>query len=119
MTLTPKKSASPPPSFPFPVLDLTDLDSPDTAATFRAALLKATHEVGFFYLTGTGVSPELEERLLSAARAFFSLPEAEKLEIENIKRCVGVGGRPVPAEPSLSFRSADHLPAPDSAATHA
>ncbi|TXT07197.1 hypothetical protein VHUM_03367 [Vanrija humicola] len=79
------KSASPPPSFPFPVLDLTDLDSPETAATFRAALLKATHEVGFFYLTGTGVSPALEERLLAAARSFFALPEAEKLEIENIK----------------------------------
>lgn len=74
-------------SFPFPVLDLRELDrGEDAAARFRADLLKATHEVGFFYLVGTGVSPELEVRLLSAARAFFALPEADKLEIENVKR---------------------------------
>ncbi|BEI80826.1 hypothetical protein CcaverHIS002_0113550 [Cutaneotrichosporon cavernicola] len=72
--------------FPFPVLDLRELDGgEDAAARFRAALLRATHEVGFFYLVGTGVNPDLEARLLTAARAFFALPDKDKLEIENVK----------------------------------
>lgn len=68
-----------------PVLDLSLLDQgPEAAARFRDELRAATHDVGFFYLTGTGVSPALEERLLQAAKDFFALPEAEKLSIENV-----------------------------------
>jgi isopenicillin N synthase-like dioxygenase len=69
-----------------PILDLSQLDGgPDAAAAFREDLRDATHRVGFFYLTGTGVSPELEARLHHAARDFFRLPDADKLAIENIK----------------------------------
>ncbi|REJ06114.1 isopenicillin N synthase family oxygenase [Microbacterium bovistercoris] len=69
-----------------PVLDLSRLDAgPEAAARFRADLRAATHDVGFFYLTGTGVSPELEDRLHRAARDFFALPETDKLSIENVK----------------------------------
>jgi isopenicillin N synthase-like dioxygenase len=69
-----------------PVLDLSLLDQgPEAAERFRAELRTATHEVGFFYLTGTGVSPELEARLHRAAREFFELSDEAKLEIENIK----------------------------------
>ncbi|QKJ19831.1 isopenicillin N synthase family dioxygenase [Microbacterium hominis] len=69
-----------------PILDLSLLDrGPDAAAEFRAQLRAATHDVGFFYLTGTGISPELEARMHRAARAFFALPEDEKLAIENVK----------------------------------
>ena len=70
---------------PLPILDLSLLDQGDAAAArFRDELRAATHDVGFFYLTGTGVSPELEERLLAASRDFFALPEADKLAIENV-----------------------------------
>ena len=69
-----------------PILDLSQLDAgPEAAARFRDDLRAATHDVGFFYLTGTGVSPELEARLHRAARDFFALPEADKLAIENVK----------------------------------
>ena len=69
-----------------PVLDLSLLDAGEqSAAEFRVQLRRATHEVGFFYLVGTGVTPELEARLLSAARDFFNLPEEDKLAIENVK----------------------------------
>lgn len=68
-----------------PILDLSRLDDGDAAAAeFRAQLREATHEVGFFYLTGTGISPALEARLHRAARDFFALPEADKLAIENV-----------------------------------
>lgn len=69
-----------------PILDLSLLDQgPDAAAQFRDDLRAATHDVGFFYLTGTGVSPELFDRLHRAARDFFDLPEEDKLTIENVK----------------------------------
>lgn len=69
-----------------PVLDFSLLDQgPDAAARFREELREATHEVGFFYLVGTGITPDLEQRLLRAAREFFALPEADKLAIENTR----------------------------------
>ncbi|MBC6494412.1 isopenicillin N synthase family oxygenase [Microbacterium sp. CFBP9023] len=69
-----------------PILDLSQLDAgPEAAARFRDDLRAATHDVGFFYLTGTGVSPELEARLHRAALDFFALPDDEKLAIENVK----------------------------------
>ncbi len=68
-----------------PILDLSLLDEgPDAAASFRDQLRAATHDVGFFYLTGTGVTPALEARLRRTARAFFDLPEPDKLAIENV-----------------------------------
>jgi isopenicillin N synthase-like dioxygenase len=68
-----------------PVLDLSLLDAgPAEAARFRDELRAATRDVGFFYLTGAGVSRELESELHRAARDFFALPEADKLEIENV-----------------------------------
>lgn len=68
-----------------PVLDFALLDAgPEQAALFREQLRVATHDVGFFYLTGTGVSAGLEQRLHRAARDFFALPEADKLAIENV-----------------------------------
>jgi len=69
-----------------PILDLSRLDrGEDEADAFRADLRAATRDVGFFYLTGTGISAELEQRLHRAARDFFALPEADKLAIENVK----------------------------------
>ncbi|PRB08419.1 isopenicillin N synthase family oxygenase [Microbacterium sp. MYb64] len=69
-----------------PILDLSQLDAgPEAAAAFRDDLRAATHDVGFFYLTGTGVTPELERRLHQAALDFFALPEGDKLAIENVK----------------------------------
>uniref|UniRef100_UPI0025E41DCA isopenicillin N synthase family dioxygenase n=1 Tax=uncultured Microbacterium sp. TaxID=191216 RepID=UPI0025E41DCA len=68
-----------------PILDLSLLDQgPEAASRFRDELRAATHDVGFFYLTGTGVTPDLEARLLQAAHDFFALPEADRLAIENI-----------------------------------
>jgi len=68
-----------------PVLDFSQLDG-DAAdiARFRDELRAATHDVGFFYLTGTGIPAGLEDRLHRVAREFFALPEADKLAIENV-----------------------------------
>jgi isopenicillin N synthase-like dioxygenase len=69
-----------------PILDISRLDAgEDEAAAFRAELLAATHDIGFFYLVGHGVPKLLQERVIGTARRFFDLPEADKLAIENLK----------------------------------
>lgn len=63
-----------------PVIDLDEL----ATAEGRALLRDVTHEVGFFYLVGHGVDEELISRVRAAARAFFALPERDKLSIAMI-----------------------------------
>jgi isopenicillin N synthase-like dioxygenase len=51
---------------------------------FRSALREATHDHGFFHLTGHGVDPELVSTVLSLARTFFALPADAKDEISQL-----------------------------------
>jgi len=67
-----------------PILDFAQLAAGDeAAAAFRSQLLEATHEVGFFYLTGHGIADADFDEMIDVAKQFFELPEAEKLAIEN------------------------------------
>ena len=67
-----------------PILDFSQLNAGDeAAAAFRAQLLDATHNIGFFYLTGHGIPDADFDEMVDVAREFFALPEAEKLAIEN------------------------------------
>ena len=70
-------------SIGLPVLDLSRLDGPDRGVFLRD-LRDAARRVGFFYLVGHGVPPSLEEDVWHQARAFFALPEAEKLAVEMV-----------------------------------
>src|SRR3954471_2061250 len=68
-----------------PILDISALDDgPDAAAVFQRQLREVTHEVGFFYLVGHGIPQELIDEVLAVSRAFFDLPEEQKLAIENV-----------------------------------
>jgi len=64
-----------------PVIDLSDLDAP----AGRDRLREATHEVGFFYLTGHGVDADLVTRLQRVTREFFALPAAAKDAVRMIR----------------------------------
>jgi isopenicillin N synthase-like dioxygenase len=68
---------------PLPVIDISRFRGPDRDALL-AELRVAAHEVGFFYVTGHGFPPGLARSALDVARAFFALPEAARLEIENV-----------------------------------
>lgn len=69
-----------------PVLDLSMLDQGQTATRgFRDDLRSATHEFGFFYLTGHGIPDAVVQRAFSAARRFFALPLEDKLSVEMVK----------------------------------
>ncbi len=66
-----------------PVLDLARAAT-DTAR-FHSALLAATHESGFFYLTGHGVPQRQIDDLLGVSRRFFALPQEAKQEISQLR----------------------------------
>ncbi|MER8031060.1 2-oxoglutarate and iron-dependent oxygenase domain-containing protein [Streptomyces bauhiniae] len=68
-----------------PIIDLSAADrSPEERALFHARLHSAAHDVGFFQLTGHGVTQAETDALTSAMRAFFALPEADRLALDNI-----------------------------------
>lgn len=65
-----------------PLLDLSQLDgTPEQRGDFLDALRSAARQVGFFYLTGHGIDPALLAQVQQQARAFFALPEADKLAV--------------------------------------
>ncbi|MDX8434560.1 isopenicillin N synthase family oxygenase [Mesorhizobium abyssinicae] len=69
-----------------PVLDLDRLDQgASERRTFLFDLRTAARDVGFFYLSGHGISASEISDVLDASRRFFALPEADKLAIEMVK----------------------------------
>lgn len=69
-----------------PVLDLSRLEQgASERRTFLFDLRTAARDVGFFYLSGHGISASDIAEVLDASRRFFALPEAEKLAIEMVK----------------------------------
>src|SRR6195952_5162087 len=73
-----------------PTIDLTPWyeGTPDTRADVARQLDEALQTVGFFLVTGHGVTHELRSRIRTAARAFFALPAEVKAAY-----AVTVGGR--------------------------
>jgi isopenicillin N synthase-like dioxygenase len=66
-----------------PEIDIRSLRAGGREAMATAlALDAACRDVGFFSVVGHGVDPALQDRLDTLARQFFSLPTAEKQEIE-------------------------------------
>ena len=65
-----------------PLLDLSQLDgSPQQRQQFLDELRLAARHIGFFDLTGHGIDPALLAQVQQQARAFFALPEADKLDV--------------------------------------
>ncbi|HWM86056.1 MAG TPA: 2-oxoglutarate and iron-dependent oxygenase domain-containing protein, partial [Kofleriaceae bacterium] len=64
------------------VIDASALAGPGAPPDQVAREIRAAcRDCGFFYVSGHGVPEDLSARLEHAARAFFALPEADKLEI--------------------------------------
>ncbi|ROL96927.1 isopenicillin N synthase family oxygenase [Pseudomonas protegens] len=65
-----------------PVLDLSQLEGrPEQRQAFLRSLRQAARDVGFFYLTGHGIDSGLLRRVQDQARAFFALPDADKVAV--------------------------------------
>jgi isopenicillin N synthase-like dioxygenase len=64
-----------------PVIDISHLADAAQAPAVAAGIAAVCREHGFFYVSGHGVSIELQQRIEALSREFFALPEAEKLQI--------------------------------------
>ncbi|BCM67630.1 MULTISPECIES: isopenicillin N synthase family dioxygenase [Streptomyces] len=68
-----------------PIIDLSAADrGPQARSLLHAQLHSAAHDVGFFQLVGHGVTRAETDALLTAMRAFFALPEADRLALDNV-----------------------------------
>lgn len=65
-----------------PILDLSLARSPSTKPQFLLDLRHALLEVGFLYIKNTGIPPELIQDVINLGKAFFDLPDEEKLAVE-------------------------------------
>jgi isopenicillin N synthase-like dioxygenase len=107
-----------------PIVDISGLHSPDRAERERVAaeIGRAACDVGFFYISGSGVGEPLFDRLLESTKEFFALPVEEKMRSYiGLSRChrgyVPVGEEGVEAgTPDLkeAFDTALDLPDDDS-----
>ncbi|HBO24184.1 MAG TPA: isopenicillin N synthase family oxygenase [Providencia sp.] len=64
-----------------PIIDLNELDNPETQADFYKKLRFIAREIGFFYLVGHNITPETREQLLAITKQFFALPKDAKEQI--------------------------------------
>ena len=67
-----------------PVIDFSAMytDDRDAKALVAQEVHRACIDVGFFYVQGHGVQPDLIERLLGVSREFFAQDTAEKKRID-------------------------------------
>src|SRR5689334_4664806 len=73
-----------------PIVDISGLRSQDRAERERVAaeIGRAARDVGFLYISGTGIDESLFDRLLEATKAFFALPVEEKMRTYiGLSRC--------------------------------
>ncbi len=72
------------PSAAIPVIDVSPLADPGSAAARRVAdeIRRASVEIGFFYVCRHGVSADLVRATLMAAKYFFALPDERKRSIQ-------------------------------------
>lgn len=69
-----------------PLLDLSLLNGSEAERQiFLADLRHAARDIGFFYLTGHGVDPELLQQIQTLSREFFALPDEEKLAVAMVR----------------------------------
>lgn len=65
-----------------PILDLSLARDPDTKPALLDSLRHALLEVGFLYISNTGLTDALIQDVIREGKAFFDLPLDRKLEIE-------------------------------------
>ena len=67
-----------------PVIDVSTLRNGDAAARQQtgAQIREACLDLGFMYVSGHGVDPDLQKQVFTQAAAFFAQPEEEKLTID-------------------------------------
>ena len=65
-----------------PILDLALSRDEDTKPAFLTDLRRALIEIGFLYISNTGIDDHLIEQVIQNGKAFFSLSEGSKLAVQ-------------------------------------
>ena len=65
-----------------PILDLSLARNQSTKPTFLKSLRNALLDVGFLYITNTGIDDSLILDVIEQGKAFFDLSEEKKLEVQ-------------------------------------
>ena len=65
-----------------PVLDLSLARNEGTKPAFLEFLRVALLDVGFLYIKNTGIDDTLTQDVIEQGKAFFSLPDKKKLEVQ-------------------------------------
>ncbi len=106
---------SPSPATAVPLIDISGANSPDPGVRDRIAreIHIACRTIGFFYITGHGVSEESVARAFDAAQRFFDLPLDEKMAV-HMRRSAGQSGyEPIAAQVLDSQDAASEAAPPD------
>ena len=79
-----------------PILDLDLTRDPKTKPLFLSSLRDALLKVGFLYIRNTGISDTLIQDVISQGKAFFDLPQEEKLKVQmrNVPSFLGISPLP-------------------------
>ena len=95
---------------PLPIIDLAALEgAPDTRRQMLAKLGRAARDIGFFYLTGHGLSEAQQQETLALAARFFALPEQEKRAVQMVHSPHFRGYNQVGAELTRQLRQRQSL----------
>ena len=65
-----------------PILDLALARDPETKPAFLSSLRDALLTVGFLYIKNIGIEDSLIQDVVAQGKAFFDLPQEEKLKIQ-------------------------------------
>ena len=65
-----------------PVLDFSLSRDESTKPAFLDELRRILLEVGFLYIKNTGIDEDLVEEVVRLGKAFFDLPESEKMRVD-------------------------------------
>ncbi len=74
-----------------PIIDIAPFRAgdPDKAPQVVDTIRQACEDIGFFIITGHGVSSELSERMYNTSRAFFDLPAEKKQRVKQTGEVLG------------------------------
>jgi isopenicillin N synthase-like dioxygenase len=64
-----------------PIIDISNLQQSESAVAVAKQISEACREHGFFYVSGHGVSIELQKSIEKLSAEFFALPAEEKKQI--------------------------------------
>ena len=101
-----------------PILDLSLARDPETKSAFLSSLRNALLKVGFLYVKNTGINDSLIHDVIDQGKAFFDLPQEEKLKIQmkNVPSFLGSSTFPICSRypfcihPSITYHDPRLLP---------